>query len=117
MNTTKHGFKVTLNSKPICRAGFENENSVLTCILTSSFLKNQNRNELDLSVSGLNSDTKQSANWFIGNLKKGDKIELEVITEGFEVPKTIKKPISEEEIIQKKIRQYNKLKEELKDHL
>lgn len=117
MKDTKHGFKVTINNQTICRAGFENDNSVLTCILTSSFLKRQNRNELDFYVSGLNSDTQQRAKWFIGDLQKGDKIELEVITDNFDPPKTLKEPLSKEEIIEEKLKKYYKLQKELKEYL
>lgn len=117
MIDTKHGFKVTINNKTICRAGFENDNSVLTCILTSSFLKKQNRNELDFYVSGLNSDTQQRAKWFIGDLQKGDKIELEIITDNFEKPNTLTEGVTKEEIIDRKLKQYHKLKEELKEYL
>ena len=117
MKDINHGFKITVNNKTICRAGFENENSVLTCILTSSLLKNQQRNDLDFYVNGLNSDTKQHAQWFKSNLKKGDKIELEIITDDFEPPKTYKKQLTKEDVIQKKLKTYHKLKEELQEYL
>lgn len=117
MKDTKHGFKITINNKAICRAGFENDNSVLTCILTSSFLKKQNRNELDFYVSGLNSDTQQRAKWFMGDMQRGDKIELEVITDNFDAPNSLSEPATEEEIIKNKLKMYHKLEKELKEYL
>lgn len=51
-----------LQFKKICRAGFENKNSVLTCILDSIKRENDDSEELNISIAGLNSDTKKRTN-------------------------------------------------------
>ena len=111
------GFKVHVNGNQICRAGFAKENSVVTCILTSVNRGNDSSDELDISISGLNSETKQHVTWHKEKLKKGDTISLEVITENFDKPTSIREPKPEKEIIARKIKQYKRLQEELKDYL
>lgn len=111
------GFKILINGKQICRPGFEKDNSVLSCILSSVRRENDESEELDISVSGLNSDTKEYASWYKGELNEKDKITIEVISDNFEPPTSIRKAKSEKDIIARKIKQYNKLKEELKEHL
>ncbi len=111
------GFKVLVNGEQICRAGFEKENSVVSCIFNSVRRENNNSEELDFSISGLNSDTKQHVTWHKGELEKGDKVSLEVILDNFDLPTSIREPKSEKDIIAQKIKQYNKLKKELKDYL
>lgn len=113
----KHGFKVELNGKQLCKAGFQEDNSVLTCILDSIQRTNAPMEELNLSVSGLNSETKQHASWLHEKLNEGDKITIEVISDDFESPKELRQAISEEDLIQQKVKQYHKLKEELKEYL
>ncbi len=111
------GFEVHINGKQICRAGFEKENSVLTCILSSVRRENNSSEELDISITGLNSETKQYATWHKRELEKGDRITLEVISDNFDSPTSIREPKPEKDIIARKIKQYNRLKEELKEHL
>lgn len=112
------GFKVHINGHQICRAGFEKENSVVTCILTTVNRENDSSQELDISISGLNSETKQHVTWHKENLKKGDTIALEVITDNnFDKLTSISEPQSEKEIIARKMKQLKRLQEELKDYL
>ena len=111
------GFNILVNGEQISRAGFEKENSVLSCILSSVRRENDDSEHLDISVSGLNSDTKEYADWFKGELHENDKITIEVISDNFDPPTSIRKAKSEKDIIARKIKQYNKLKEELKEHL
>lgn len=90
---------------------------MVTCIFNSVRRENLNLEELDFSVSGLNSDTKQHVTWHRGKLEKGDKISLEIISDNFDLPISIREPKSEKDIIAQKIKQYNKLKEDLKEYL
>lgn len=111
------GFQITINDEKICRAGFENNNSVLTCILDSVRRENDESEELNISISGLNSDTKERASWFQNKLKEKDKISIEIISDNFDSPTSMKSPLSEKEIITRKLKTYYRLKEELKEHL
>ena len=112
-----YGFKVLINEELICRAGFENENSVVTCILDSIGGKNDDSEELNISICGLNSDTNQRADWYENNLQEGDKISIEIISDNFDTPSSIREPKSEKDIIAQELKYFNKLKAELKDHL
>ena len=80
------GFQVLINGKKICRAGFENETAIVTCILDSVRREKDNSEELNISISGLNSDTHQHANWFRNKLQEGDNVSIEIISNNFEVP-------------------------------
>ena len=84
------GFKVLINDKPICRAGFEKDNSVVTCILNSIRRERDESEILDINVGGLNSETEQYVDWFNGALQEGDKITIEIIKEDFDPPATIR---------------------------
>ena len=112
-----YGFKVLINEELICRAGFENENSVVTCILDSIGGKNDDSEELNISICGLNSDTNQRADLYENNLQEGDKISIEIISDNFDTPSSIREPKSEKDIIAQELKYFNKLKAELKDHL
>ena len=113
-----YGFKVQINDKSICRAGFDKEDSVVNCSLTSVRRKGDEKEELDISVGGLISETEQYVSWYNNySLEEGDKISFEVITSDFDAPSSMTKEISEEEQIAHKLKLYKKLKEELKDYL
>jgi len=113
--TSQYGFEVKLNGKKISRAGLDKDDYVITCHVTA--LKFQDRENIDLKVSGMNSTTQTYLKWteFVP-LKKGDKISIKVITEDFDVPSVTgtSKPGKE---LENKIKHYYKLKEELKDYL
>ena len=111
------GFKVLINEEIICRAGFENANSVVSCILNSVRRKNDDSEELDISIGGLNSDTNQHVDWHRNNLQTRDKISIEIISDNFDTPSSIRERMSEKDIIAQKLEYFNKLKVELKDHL
>ena len=111
------GFQININDNKICRAGFENENSIVTCILDSVRRKNDNSEELNISISGLNSDTYQHSKWFDNKLQEGDKISIEIITNNFDSPISSSKAYSKKDILNQKLKSYYKLKEELKDYL
>jgi len=111
------GFQVCINDEKICRAGFENKNSIVTCILDSVRRENDDAEELNLYIGGLNSDTHQSVRWLNGKLEEGDKVSFEVISNNFDKPSSVSKAYSKQDIINQKLRSYHKLKEELKDYL
>lgn len=111
------GFQVSINDEKICRAGFENKNAIVTCILDSVRRENDDREELNLTIGGLNSDTHQSVRWLNGKLEEGDKVSIEVISNNFDKPTTAGKAYSKQDIIKQKLKSYHKLKEELKDYL
>lgn len=111
------GFQVLINGKKICRARFENENSIVTCILDSVRREKHNSEELNISISGFNSDTHEHANWFRNKLQEGDKVSIEIISNNFDTPISISKAYSEKDILTQKLKSYHKLKEELKDYL
>jgi hypothetical protein len=112
-----YGFKVILNDELICRAGFKKENSVVTCILDSVRRKNEDFEELNISIGGLNSETKENVNWFKKPLQEGDNISVEIITDNFDAPSIKRKPISKKDALERKLKLFYKLKEELKEHL
>lgn len=111
------GLKVSINGHEICRAGFEKENSVVTCIISSVRRKDDETEVLDLSVGGLNSDSRQHVDWAKKELSEGDKVSIEVISDNFDPPKSIREPDSEKSVIEQKIKYFHRLKEELKDHI
>lgn len=111
------GFQIVINDKKVCRAGFENKNSVVTCILDSIRREKNELEELNISVAGLNSDTNQSVNWFDSKLSEKDEILIEIISDDFDTPSSTKSALSEKEIITRKLKRYHKLKEELKGYL
>ena len=113
----KHGFEVKVNDELLCRAGFEVDFYVLTCNLVSMMRFNDEREEVSISVGGLNSVNNTHLKWADKVLKSGDKISIEIIETPFDVPTEIEIPDSEEFLIQQKIKYFHRLKEELKDHL
>ncbi len=113
-----YGFEVKINDKLICRAGFQEVDSVVTCILSSVRREGDEKEELEISVGGLNSETEQNVSWFKNsNLKEGDKVSFELISHSFTKPKSTTRKISEKDILIDKLRQYKKLKDEMKDYL
>jgi hypothetical protein len=111
------GFNVLINEEVICRAGFDNANSVVSCILNSIRRKNDDSEVLNISIGGLNSDTNQHVDWHRDNLQTGDKISIEIISDNFDTPSSIRERMSGKDLIAQKLEYFNKLKIELKDHL
>ena len=47
----------------------------------------EEKEELEVSVGGLNFETEQNGSWFMNsNLKEGDKVSFEIITSAFNKP-------------------------------
>ncbi|MBN2635544.1 MAG: hypothetical protein JXR61_04685 [Prolixibacteraceae bacterium] len=112
-----YGFQIKIDGKKICRAGFEKENSVVSCILSSIRRAVDDSEELAINVGGLNSDTNQHVDWLDTKLQLGDKITIEVISTDFDLPKTIREPKPKQDVIAQKLERYHLLKEELKEYL
>jgi hypothetical protein len=112
-----HGFEIKLNEEVLCRAGFENQHSVLHCIANSVRRKQDSEEHLDFSVGGLDSDANRHVDWVNRTLKHGDKITIEVISGDFDPPVKVSVQKTEEFLLEQKIKYFLKLKEELKEHL
>lgn len=116
------GLEIKKNGKYLCRAGLDEENGVLTCIVDIVKRIGESKEELNLNIGGLNSRTRQQVRWLAEPLKQGDTISVEVIDENYDPPTQITGPdsdqfLSEEEILKKKIEYFYQLKQELKDYL
>ncbi len=113
----KYGFEVRLNDTILCKAGLDSKHSVTTCILDSLRRKVDEKGGLHLSVSGMNSDEHQYVKWIDEPLKLDDTVSIKIISGEFDTPISKTKVKSEKEILEGKLKQYHKLKEELKEYL
>lgn len=111
------GFKVSVNDELLTRAGLNNHQFVVTCILNSFRRELIPEEALDVNVSGLITKNNQHVKWASAPLKLGDKITIEVINEGFDTPAEFSEISSEEFILKSKLKTYHKLKDELKDYI
>jgi hypothetical protein len=111
-----YGFEVSLNGSKIARAGIAKENYVVNCIV-DAVRRKDGSSELFLQVGGLDSEADIHVSWYSDELKKGDKIVVEVIDENFDEPVHASRRISNDERIQQKLKYFHELKEELKDYL
>lgn len=111
------GINVKINGKQICKAGFDNENFVLTPMV--SLVHREGGSEARvLSVGGLDSDASEHLNWYHDHLSPGDRVTFEVIEGPFDTPPPTKdKAVLEESDLQRELKRYYQLKEELKEHL
>ncbi|MCF2488056.1 hypothetical protein [Dyadobacter sp. CY347] len=113
---SSYGFEVRINGEHFCKAGINTDAHVVTCILTSLRRLNE-PDELDLTVSGLNSVAGEHPEWIDMALKNGDTITIKVISADFEPARSIRPKRSKEKMLDDKLRYYHKLREELKEHL
>lgn len=112
------GFEVKLNDKLLCKAGFENNEHVVSCVIDAVFRKDAEKQKLQLNVTGLNAKTNQHNKWVISQLlKENDIISIKVVKGDFDDPILVDKKRSDEFLLEQKIKTYHKLKEELKEHL
>lgn len=113
------GINVKINGKQICKAGIDKENFVLTPMV--SLVHREGGSEARvLSVGGLDSDASEHLNWYHDHLSSGDRITFEVIEGPFDTPmhrKTEGETVFEESDLQRDLKRYYQLKEELKEHL
>lgn len=114
---TNYGFEIELNGERLCRAGFDDQYYVLTCILNSLRRDFDKSEELFFSVGGLRSNSGQHVSWLYQNLKPGDKITVNVIDSDFDPPAYENPKISEEDERKNKTAYFYRLKEELKGYL
>jgi len=115
-----YGFEISLNGKQLCRAGFEKELSVLTCHIVSIRRERDDKEELDIRVGGLNSETDQHVDWVKQDLKEGDKLSIEVITDSFDPPTSVRPRTDkslEAFVLKSKLKTFYALREELKEHI
>lgn len=112
-----HGFEVKINDEQPIRVGLGADNYVVTCILDVTRRKNSLAEELNISVSGLDSVDDIHVEWLKAELRPGDTIQITVIAGHYDPPHSIRPRITEKDIIAHKLRYYYALKEELKAHL
>jgi len=113
----KHGFEVKLNDIILCKAGLNSKHSITTCILDIFDRKLKPKKGINLSVSGMNSDEHQYVKWIDEPLKLGDTVSIKIISGEFDTPFSKTERKSEKQILEGKLKQYHKLKEELKEYL
>lgn len=112
-----HGFEIKINDEQPTRAGLGVDNYVITCILDVTRLKNSPEEELNISVSGLNSVDDIHVEWLKAELRSGDRIQITVIGGDYDPPHDTWPRVTEKDIIAHKVKYYYALKEELKEHL
>ncbi|SKB77148.1 hypothetical protein SAMN05660841_02273 [Sphingobacterium nematocida] len=113
----KYGLKIKINEQLVSNAGFNKDNYVLTGGIT--FVRKKGSCEdCYFNIGGLDSDEGEHVDWYRTEVRVGDVITMEVIDGPFDAPShRYKNELSPEEIIQNKIECYNRLKEELKEHI
>ena len=73
---------------------------------------------VELDVQGFDSETKNHIKWFKKSLTEEDEIVIKVVKAPFDESTIIKsQQKSEREILERKLKQFHKLKEELKDFI
>ena len=113
----KYGFEVNLNGTLLCKAGLKSKHSVTTCILDVFDRKLEPKKGINLSVSGMNSDEHQYVRWIDQPLKLDDTISIKIVSGEFDTPVSKTERKSKKQILEGKLKQYHKLKEELKEYL
>ena len=110
-------FEVSLNGEKLAVAGI-NEFGVLTTIITWVRKLNTENEEIELNLSGLDSETREQLKWLNQPLSCNDEILIRIVEAESDKPLKITMP---EEMdgakLESKIKYYYQLKEELKDHL
>ncbi|GGH38120.1 hypothetical protein GCM10007423_31600 [Dyadobacter endophyticus] len=112
-----HGFEVKINDEQPIRAGLGAENYVVTCILNAVLRRDSFEEELDITISGLDSVDDVHVDWLKTELRPGDTIQITVVGGDYDPPRNTRPRITEKDIIVHKLRYYYALKEELKEHL
>ncbi|WP_342087073.1 hypothetical protein [Dyadobacter sp. OTU695] len=115
--TMGYGFEVKINGEQSIRAGLGVDNYVVTCILNALRRRDDSAEELNITISGLNSADDLHVDWLTTELRPGDTIQITVVGGDYDPPRNTRPRITEKDIIAHKLRHYNALKEELKEHL
>lgn len=113
------GINIKINGSQICKAGFDNENFVLTTIISLVHREGGSEGRV-LSVSGLDSEASEHVSWYSDLISPGDRIILEVIEGPFDPtlsPRAGVETVTDENDLQPELKRYHQLKEELKEHL
>ena len=112
-------FEVYVNDELVTKAAINAEFGVLSMITT--WVKRQKLGDeyLDITVSGLDSVEDRSLSWYGSALKLGDEVRLKITNEGEIVTPTTPEGWSKtkEQILERKLKHFYSLKEELKDHI
>lgn len=112
-----YGLEVELNGKKLCRAGFEEKYFVLSAHLTYVRREMDESEEFYFGVGGLDSVEDVHVDWVSENLELGDVMTFRVIDKDYDMPQIRRNTLSEEEILQNKLKHYYQLQEELKEYL
>ncbi|MFD2554788.1 hypothetical protein [Sphingobacterium tabacisoli] len=112
------GISVKLNGKQVSRAGFDEENFVLTAMATLVHREGGSE-ELLFDMSGLDAATNKHLDWHNAELKLGDVISLEIVKGEFDAPypRPSINETSDEEVREYELKRYHQLREELKGYL
>jgi regulator of protease activity HflC (stomatin/prohibitin superfamily) len=95
-------FKIKKNGKRLCTAGIDSK-CVLSAIMDYVDVVDPGpklRRTLDISVNGLDCETRQHMHWTKANLKPGDQIEITVVdAKSADPPKTVSKVMTPKKIV------------------
>ncbi len=111
------GFEVKINDEQPIRAGLGVDSYVVTFILDAIRRKDSPDEELNITLSGLNSVDDVHVDWLKARLQPGDTIQITVIGDDYDPPHNTGPRITKKDIIARKLKYYYALKEELKEHL
>ena len=113
------GFEVSINKEKNYKVGVKSGAGVLTSIVDWTKRKQDDIDEVSISIQGLNSDDKNHLMWTKQKLKVGDTIVIKIIDEKeFDAPTELRQPEkNNNDVLQSKIKYFHQLKEELKDHV
>jgi hypothetical protein len=112
-----HGFEIKINDEQPIRAGLDVDNYIVTCILGAMRRRDSSQEELDITISGLDSVDDIHVDWLKAELRPGDKIQITVVGGDYDPPRNTQQRNTEKDIIAHKLRYYHVLKEELKEYL
>jgi len=112
-------FEVYVNGELVTTAGITAEFGVLSMITTWVRRQKLDDESLSLTVSGLNSIDNTLLDWYGSGLTIGDEIRIKITDESEITSPRITEGWSnmDERILADKLKQFYRLKEELKDHI
>jgi len=113
------GFSVQLNNELVAVAGIDKvKYGSVCCILNTVRREIDDYKGVELDIQGFDSETQNHIKWFKKSLNEENEIVIKVVKAPFDEPTIIKsKSESKEEILERKLKLYHKLKEELKDFI
>lgn len=90
---------------------------VVTCILDAMRRGDNPEEELNITISGLNSIEDVHMEWLNAELRPGDTVQITVVRGNYDPPCNTRPRMTGEDIIAKKLKYYHALREELKEFL